>query len=159
MNTNLTVSPAKRFGYACIGLLAGDAVLLLFLLVNALRLRSSLLAIHMGEPARQIPEAFDIFIIYAVISFGGWLLVGLPTALFVPARFFTGLRWPLRVLLGAALGPLALFVIFAFLAHGHINSMSFPSGGLPWIYSIMVSIPSFVVYAALLGKRTSITHR
>src|SRR5258708_4047207 len=107
MNTNLAVNLVKRTAYAFVGLLAGDLVLLLFLLQNALRIRADLLALHMGEPARQIPVALQLFVLYASLSFVGWLLVGLPIALLLPARSITSLWWPLRVLVGAALGPLA----------------------------------------------------
>jgi hypothetical protein len=152
MNTYPVVNPIRRVAYTLVGLLAGNAILLLFLLQNAFRLRVSLLAAHMGEPELQIPIAFQMFVIYAVFAFAGWLLVGLPTALFFPACSFTRLSWPVRVLLGAALGPLALFVIFVLLAHGHINSRTFTGMGIEWAYSILVSSVSFVVYAALRGK-------
>lgn len=149
---NLTVNPIRRLAYALVGLLAGNAILLLFLLQNAFRLRAMLLAAHMGEPARQIPVALQMFVLYAIFAFVGWLLVGLPTALLVPARSFTCLSWPLRVFVGAALGPLALFAIFVLLTHGHINSRAFKGTGGLWAYSILVSTVSFVVYVALLAK-------
>lgn len=121
MDTNLAVNLIKRPAYALVGLLAGDAALLLFLLQNALRIRADLLVLHMGEPARQIPGALQLFVLYARLSFVGWLLVGLPIALFFPAPFVTSLWWPLRVFVGAALGPLALLAILALLDRGHIG--------------------------------------
>jgi hypothetical protein len=158
MNTNLTVNPIRRLAYAFVGLLAGIAILLLFLLQNAFRVRAMLLAAHMGEPARQISYALQVFVLYAIFSFVGWVLVGLPTALAFPARSITRLSWPLRVVVGAALGPLALFAIFVLLAHGHINSLSFTGTSVLWAYSILVSTVSFVVYVALLGKEEVAEH-
>ena len=156
----LAVSSIKRLAYAFVGLLAGDAILLLYLLQNAVRLRADLLALHMGEPARQIPQAIQIFALYARLSFVGWLFVGLPIALLLPAHVIKRLPWPLRLLLGAALGPLALFLIFvlvsdssrAALAHGHMIPGMFTGTASLWPLSILVSTIAFVVYAALLRK-------
>jgi len=159
MNTNLAVSPIKRLAYAFVGLLAGDAILLLFLMQNALRVRAMLLAVHMGEPARTIPVALQMFTLYATFSFVGWLLVGLPIALFFPARSVTRLPWPLTLLVGAALGPLALLAIFVLLGRGHISfPSSFTGTGGFWAFSILVSTVSFVVYVALLRKKMLVEH-
>jgi hypothetical protein len=80
--------------------------------------------------------------------------VGLPTALFFPARSITRLPWALRLLVGAALGPLALLVIFVLLGHGHLEFRgTFRSTGWLWAYSILVSSVSFALYVALLGKK------
>ena len=113
---------------------------------------------HMGEPARQIPIALQLFVLYAGFSFVGWLLVGFPIALLLPARSITSLWWPLRVLVGAALGPLALLVIFVLLGHGHISSTSFTNTSVLWAYSILVSTVSFVLYIALLHKQRVSDH-
>jgi hypothetical protein len=153
VNTNHVLNLTRRVAYAFVGLLGGNAVLLLFLLQNALRLRASLLAMHMGEPARQIPLALEMFVFYSPFSFVGWLLVGLPTALFFPARSIRRLPWPLRLLAGAALGPLALLVIFVLLGHGHLEFPgTFRGTGWLWAYSILVSTVSFVLYVFLLRK-------
>jgi hypothetical protein len=153
MKTDLTVSLIKRLAYAFVGLLAGDAVLLLFLLQNALRTRAFLLAAHMGEPARQIPNALQMFVFYAGFSFAGWLLVGLPIALLIPARSIMNMWWPLRVPVGAALGPLALLGVLALLSRGHISFPgSFRGLGLLWAYSALVSTVAFMAYVTLLRK-------
>ena len=156
----LAVRSIKKLAYAFVGLLAGDAILLLYLLQNAIRLRADLLALHMGEPGRQIPQALQIFVLYACLSFVGWLFVGLPIALFFPTRFLTRWPWPLSLLVGAALGPLALFLIFALvsdssraaLAHGHIIPGMFTGTASLWPLSILVSTIAFGVYVALLRK-------
>jgi hypothetical protein len=156
----LVVSSIKRMAYAFVGLVAGDAILLLYLLQNAIRLRADLLASHMGEPGRQIPQALQIFELYAYVSFFGWLFVGLPVALFFSARSITRLPWPLSLLLGAALGPLALFLVIvllsdvsrAALAHGHMLPGMFTGTTWLWPLSILVSTIAFVLYVALLRK-------
>jgi hypothetical protein len=166
MNTKLAVNLIKRVAYAFVGLLAGNAILLLYLLQNAIRLRTDLLASHMGEPGRQIPQAFQIFELYAHVSFFGWLFVGLPVALFFSARSITRLPWPLSPLLGAALGPLALFLVLALvsdvsraaLAHGHMLPGMFTGTASLWPLSILVSTVSFVVYVALVRNEKGVEH-
>jgi hypothetical protein len=156
----LAVSSIKRLACAFVGLLAGDAILLVYLLQNAIRLRADLIALHMGEPGRQIPQAIQTFALYARLSFIGWLFVGLPIALLLPAHSIRRLPWPLRPLVGAALGPLALFLIFvlvsdvsrAALAHGHMVPGMFTGTASLWPLSILVSTVAFVVYVALLRK-------
>jgi hypothetical protein len=153
MKTDPTVKGIKRLAYAFVGLLAGDAVLLLYLLLNAILMRSVLLAVHMGEPAKQIPNALQMFVLYAGFSVAGWLLVGLPIALLLPARSITNMWWPLRVLVGATLGPLALFGVLAVLSRGHLSFPgSFRGLGLLWAFSALVSTVAFVAYASLLRK-------
>jgi len=153
------LNPLKRLAYAFIGLLAGDAMLLLYLLQNALRERASLLAVHMGEPARQIPFALDFFVICAMFSFVGWLFVGLPTALFFPARSITRLSWPLTLVVGGVIGPVALLAIFLLHDHGHIYlSSSIAETVTPYAYSILVSAVSFAVYVALLRRQARRDH-
>lgn len=56
------VGPLKRLAYALIGLVAGNAMLLLYLVQNALRVRSTLLAARMGEPAQALPNAVQYFL-------------------------------------------------------------------------------------------------
>jgi hypothetical protein len=153
------VNPLKRVAYAFVGLLAGEAVLLLYLLQNALRERASLIAVHMGEPSRQIPFALDFFVICAMFSLVGWLIVGLPTALFLSARSMTRLSWPLALVVGGIIGPVALFAIFLLHDHGHIYlSSSFAETATPYAYSILVSAVSFGVYVALLRRQTRRDH-
>ncbi len=147
------VHPKKRLAYGFVGLLAGNAILLLFLLQNALRARAGLLAAHMGAPASMIPVALEQFVLYAIASLAGWLLIGLPTVLLCPARTITGLSWPLKLLAGAVLGPFALLAVFLLLGRGHVTfPASFNGTGILWAYSVLVSTVAFVVYAALLRR-------
>jgi len=166
MHTHPAVNSIRRLAYAFVGLLAGDAILFLYLVQNAIRYRADLLASHMGEPGRQIPLAIQIFVLYARLSFVGWLFVGLPIALLLPARFVRRLPWPLSLLLGAALGPLALFLVIvlvsdvsrAALAHGHMLPGMFTGTASLWPLSILVSTIAFVVYVALLRKEKGVEH-
>ena len=98
--------------------MAGEAALFLFLLQNALRARSAMVRMGVGVPGGVIPGMLEHFYLFAIFSAIGWLLVGLPVAVFFPARLLARLSWPARLLAGAALGPIALFAIFVLLSRG-----------------------------------------
>lgn len=141
------ISPAKRLLFALVGLLAGDLILLFFLLQHALH--ATILA---GETARTLPDAVESFILYAIFSFVGWMLVGLPATLLFPARSITRLSWPRALFVGVTVGPIALLVIFALLSRSHIYFRNFAEISTLFAYTILVSTVAFMVYLALLRK-------
>src|SRR5262249_57922393 len=109
----------------------------------------------MGEPALEIPLALEMCALYAPFSFVGWLFVGVPVALLFPARSIKRLSWTLRVFVGAALGPLALALVFVPLSHGHIDFNShgtFAATGSLWAFLILVSTVSFVLMQPCCAK-------
>jgi hypothetical protein len=111
----------------------------------------------MGEPAIQIPLAIEMWAIYTTFSFVGWLFVGVPIALIFPGRSIKGLSWIVRLFVGTALGPLALFLIFGLFSHGHIHFSdpgTFTGTSSLWVFSILVSTVSFAIYVALLPKES-----
>ena len=143
-----SIRALNRVTYAFVGLLGGNLALLLYPLQNAIRLRSELLAMHTGQPTLQIPLTLGMWAIYGAFSFVGWLFV-VPIALIFPASSIKGLSWTLRVFVGAAPGPLALFLI----GHGHIqfgNPGTFTGTSVLWLFSILVSTVSFLIYVVLL---------
>ena len=132
MNTHSAVNPIKRLAYAFVGLLVGDAMLFLYLLLNALQGLT----------------------LYAIFSLIGWLFVGVPVVLFLPARSVTRWSWPFSIAVGAFLGPPALLVVLVLLGRGHIHfPASFVGTGPMFAFSIFVSTVSFGVYVALLRKQ------
>ena len=141
------ISPAKRLLYSLVGLLAGDLILLFLLLQHALH--ATILA---GEPARRLPDAVETFILYAIFSFVGWMLVGLPATLLFPARAITLLSWPRALIVGATVGPIALLIIFVLLSRSHIYFRNLAEISTLFAYTILVSTVSFTVYLALLRK-------
>ena len=152
---NAGVGPFQRLLFAAIGLAAGNAALLLFLLYNALRLRAALLKAHMGEPYLALPQAWGMFLLYAMFSVLGWILVGVPFAVAFPLRLLSRVGWPGRMLIGATLGPLALLLIFVvlFAIQGRLSAFSLAHTESLWPFSVLVSTISFLVYAALLRRR------
>jgi hypothetical protein len=147
----------KQIGYALVSLLASNAVLLILLLLNAIRIRSSLLAAHIGQPGQQISLALQLSAIYGFFSFLGWLVVGLPIALFVPADSVVRLPALLRVIVGVVIGPFALFAIMVILSHGQLHIPgTFTNTGFLWALSVLMSTLAFLLYCGLLSKdRTS----
>jgi hypothetical protein len=140
------VNPIKRMAYAFVGLLAGDAMLLLYLLLFWSRLLEMV-----------------TLLVFATVSFIGWLLVGLPIALFLPVHSITRLSWPQALVVGGVLGPVA--VVGALLT-AHLGTTGFVSGmalfviskAMPYAFSVLISTVSFGVYAALLRKQTRGRH-
>jgi hypothetical protein len=149
------LGPLSRLLFAVIGLITGDAVLPFYLLWNALRVRSALLNAHMGEPYRALPQAWESFSLYAIFSVVGWLLVGVPIALALPAAFVSRMVWVNRVLIGIVLGPLALLLIFLmlFAIQGRMGAFSLAHSGSLWPLAMLVSTISFVAYATLVRRR------
>jgi hypothetical protein len=143
----MTCTRPLRLAYAFVGLVAGDAALLLHMLLNACLASATLLAAHAGEPFAQVAVAIQVFAFYAALSLVGWLFVGVPVVLLLPAQRVSGWPWPLVIILGAFLGPPAMLVILFVVSGGR---MDFARTDLLFIYSILVSTVSFAVYVALL---------
>lgn len=141
------INIAKRLGYTFIGLLAGDVILLFFLLQHSIH--ATLLA---GESPRLIGDALQVFFVYAAFSLLGWLLIGLPTALIFPARRLVRLSWPFAPIVGACLGPIALAVTLVLFGHSHVYFDNLSETGTLFAYSSLVSSIAFVVYLALLHQ-------
>ncbi len=150
----MTCAWNQRLTYAFAGLLAGDIALVLYMLLNAFLIRASLLAAHMGEPERQVSIALEGGAIYVICSLVGFLVVGVPVALLLPARFVARWPWPVITAVGALLGPPALFVILFVLTGRRVHpSSSFRETGPLFAFSMLVSTVSFGVYVALLRKQ------
>ena len=128
--------PARiRLLYATIGIITGNALLLMFCL-----------SVQNG--------GWDFFALFAMFgTIPGWLVVGIPVALMFPARLLTTAWWTVTCLvIGAALGPLAVFLIF--LVMGIANrQFSLAYTEQYFGLSIGVSTVSFAVYAVLLRRR------
>lgn len=145
-------SSFTRIGQAFLGLLAGNVVLLLFLLQNALRSRALLLREHIGQPHRQLSDALNTFTVWAIFSFIGWLIIGIPTVLIVPPRVLVRLHWALLFLIGTALGPLALLIAFVLLDRGWRGPSMFRYTAMLWPLSAVVSVIAFAVYCGLADR-------
>ena len=142
------ISPAKRLLYAFVGLLAGDLILLFFLLQHALH--ATLLA---GEPARTIADTVQTFILYAIFSFVGWVFVGLPGTLLFPARSITRLSWPQALDFGRYFWPdRSACDLRTTQSKSHLLPQLRAEMSTLLAYTILVSTVSFMGYLALLRK-------
>lgn len=100
------------------------------------------------------PSVFGGFAIYTFFSVVGWVLIGLPFAIFVPSGPLCRLSLPQRIFIGAGLGPMALFLILVLLAAARRGDM--PGLGVTgyfWLVSALISTIAFLVYTALLRRR------
>ena len=97
-----------------------------------------------------------MFRMFGIFSVAGWVLVGVPIALVLRRRLLSRLAWPLQMAIGIALGPLALLLIFIglFAMQGRVGAFSLAHTETLWPISILVSTVSFLVYAALLRRRS-----
>lgn len=125
------VNPFKRIAYSFLGLIAGDAVLLALFAISQL---------------------LDLFVLYGMFSLAGWVLVGIPVALAVPGRLVARLPWLLLFVIGAVLGPLALFLIFVLLNGRHISRLSFAHTESLWPFSILIAAVAFFTYGLLIRR-------
>jgi hypothetical protein len=124
------------------------------MLLNACWVRASYLAAHVGEPEKQVSVALQVGTLYVVCSLVGFLVVGIPVALLLPAGFVARWPWLVTIAVGALLGPPALFATLVVLGGGSVHlSSSFRETGLLFAFSMLVSTVSFCVYVALLRKQ------
>jgi len=143
----------QRLTYAFVSILSGDAALVIYMLANAFWVRATYLAAHVGEPETLVSGALQVGALYVVCSLIGFLVVGIPVALLLPARFIAGWPWLVTIAVGALLGPPALFAVLAVLGGGSVHlSSDFRETGLLFALSMLVSTVSFGVYVALLRK-------
>jgi hypothetical protein len=148
----MNAGPLRRIGYTFLGLLAGNASLLLWSLGNALRIREEMLRLHRGSPNDQISVALQLSLVYFVFSIGGWMLAGIPLALAIPARVIARMSgW--TFLLGAVSGPISLFMVFSLIPNGHFNWERWRGGMLFWIYAALIATVASAVYHVLLRRR------
>ena len=128
------------------GLLAGDLILLFFLLQHALH--ATVLA---GESVSTLPDTVWTFILYGSFICGLDACRPARNSSF-PARSITRLSWPRALIVGVTVGPIALLMIFALLSRSHIYFHNLAEVSTLFAYTILVSTVSFMVYLALLRK-------
>jgi hypothetical protein len=137
-----------RIGYSFLGLLAGNAVFLIFALGNALHIS---LLLH-GHFEAQCLTALGFFIPIAVVSVAGWLIVGVPAVLILsPQRILQVPPWQI-LMVGALLGPAALLAIFLLLSRGLAKGETFTNTGFLWVCASLISCVAFAVHCALMRR-------
>lgn len=140
----------RKIGYSFLGLLAGDAALLVSL---------------MWMLGAWDTSHLELIVFYLLLfTFPGWIVVGIPAVLLMDVQLLRRLRWVLVILIGSALGALAWFLLWfsSFLfsgPHHHLNLAG--HWGWSWaewlgiLLAMLVSTVAFAVYCAL-ARRTSL---
>ena len=132
----------RKIGYSFVGLLAGDAALFAYFF----------LGIRPWEHGGW--GALGFFPVYAFFSLLGWIVVGIPAVLFISMEFIAELSWLPLVLIGAALGVFAQFLIFLLL--GSRGNLNLPGhwNEVAWYFmkAVIVSTAAFAVYCALIRR-------
>ncbi len=125
------------------------------------RLLFAFAALLAGEAALPLlsplhPQLLRMGMIAAAI---GWAFIGLPIVLPLGSRTVARLPWPVVLITGACLGPLALLVMFltaALLQGQNIAAFSLSPTGTLWPAAIAVSTISVVVYSALMRRSSRV---
>lgn len=140
----------KRIGAAFCGLLAASLLPLVLVLANTWRIRHYSLA--QGDGGDML-YAWRGFAGYFSLSVLGWLLVGVPFAALVPSAFVRKRAWPARVLIGALLGPAALYLVFALFYGAVFSRIGVVRFWPAWLMAAAISTVAFVVYAVVLDRQ------
>lgn len=152
----------RRVGYAFIGLLAGNAAIAAYFLSTYLR---GLLQFHSSvaaRPASQILIGYaGLMLLYGTFSLIGWLVVGLPAVVLLPLRMISRLPWLVILLIAAAIGVTAMFLILLLFSGGHLtpDSFSFRRFWLYWVLALLASMVGFPTYCWLIRRRLRVFTR
>jgi hypothetical protein len=143
----------RKIGYSFLGLLAGNAVVLAGLLFIAFFRDYPFLA-KLRHPFYLNPkQALFTFLWFAIFSVVGWVIVGIPAVLLMPANLVSRLHWLLAVPIGAVLGVFALYLE---LDRGHLPTDALRDPTMYWQIVVCVSAAAlnsgvaFAVYCTLL---------
>lgn len=132
----------RKIGYSFVGPLAGSATLLAYFVLTT----------RAWEPNHWQP--FDIFLLIMTFTLPGWIIIGVPAVLFIDVQFIRILHWLLVLLIGAALGAFALFLIS--LIFGLVHYINLGGHWGPWYWlAMLVSTVAFAVYSALARQTPS----
>ena len=137
------MSVLRKIGYSFVGLLAGDGALLACITWSTRDLEHN-------------PwQLLKIFCLYAIFTVLGWIVVGVPAVLLMDIAFIRRIHWPLVLLIGAVLGPLALFLIFLVLdiLNGQFSLAGYwDDAALSCALAMVVSLVAFAVYCIFMRR-------
>jgi hypothetical protein len=139
----------KRIRYSFVAWLAGQAALGLLVFFMSLFGGS-----HAGlSQSLAITATYLMFSL--VVGIPGWILIGLPVALFWPAAQLRKLPYYVVLLIGIAAGPMIVLLVLGCdaLAHGERISGYLPNSGIFFICAAIVAPVCCLVYKLLLRLR------
>jgi len=149
----------RRIVYAFIGLLAGNAAIIVYFLITNLWALLRLHPLPSEPPASHILIGYaGLMLLYGTFSLIGWLVVGLPAVLLLPVRILNRLPWIMILPIAAAIGVGAFFPIYLLLNGGHFTSDALPfrRSGMYWFLVVLASTAGFPTYCWLVRRRTNL---
>ena len=117
----------RKIGYSFVGLMAGNGVNLILLLLIALLTKLDVFAQIQQFWNLDIRTALLLFMVFGMFSMLGWAVVGLPVMLALRTEVAADFHWITSALVGAALGILAMLLLFTALYQGRIDQIVHPS--------------------------------
>jgi hypothetical protein len=148
---NMQIGPARKIGYSFLGLLAGNAAMLV-LMLGSMLYPGRWMSLHIAGSNRMLFDTLGMFVVYATFSMLGWVILGLPFVLLLRSEFVSRLLWIFIPSIGAILGPMSLLPIFILLSDGKLTADSFRNSGVILILSALVSTIAFTVYCAFIRQ-------
>ncbi len=145
----------RRIAYAFVGLLAGNAAIVLYLVAMNLWGLVRYQSFPFERMAGHILIGYaGLMLIYGSFSLIGWLVVGLPAVLLLPVRPLNRLPWLVILLIAAAIGAAAYFPIFLLFSGGHPTLDLLRREGPYWLLAVLASTVGFPTYCRLVRRRT-----
>lgn len=139
-----------RLAYALAGLFFAELALFLCLLVQ--RAAWQLAGILLPQ---EFWRGFRLFPMFATVVAMGWMLAAVPLLSVSTRRIPGRLSWPSRLAIGAALGPLTLFLTILLLDRGHVHFRDLLGFRQFWLYSAIASLAGFSAYCRLARSPAS----
>jgi hypothetical protein len=142
----------RKIGYSFVGLLAGNLVSLILLLLVALVLHTNSFEHIRKVWSLGIGQAFVWSWLVLIFSMIAWLVVGLPLVLLLRAEVIAGFHWMFAVLIGAIVGAFAMLLIFFAMNGGHlsIKSLFAPGAYQPFYLAALIAAIAFATYCKLV---------
>ncbi len=111
-----------------------------------------------GNPHTSILNSLDAAGAYVLIScligFSGWVLVGLPVALFWPVIRLRNTPYVAVFLIGLVAGPAVALIVVTGIALAHGEMVEYANSALFLICAAIVAPVCCLVYKLLVAKRT-----
>ncbi|MBV8113269.1 MAG: hypothetical protein JO300_00905 [Silvibacterium sp.] len=142
----------RKIGYSFLGLMAGNAVSLMALLLIAVVQRLDAFSGIKGVWSINVGQAFGWSLVVWVYSMPAWAIVGLPVVVLLRPGLVADFYWITAALVGAMLGAFAMLLTFFVLNGGRADlaNLSDPSAGVPFYLAALIAGVVFAVYCSLV---------
>ena len=149
---------AEKIGYSFVGLLAGNVVNLLVLVLIAFLLRLNVSA-HIKEfGTLDFGQAVGLSFVICIMSTVGWVVVGLPVVLSLSTRIIAEFYSITSGLIGAVLGLSAMLLFYLATNRGQLDTTFFtdpqklPTTVAFFVDAALIAGIAFAVYCSLVRR-------